>query len=193
MASRGSKDSATVGVADHWGWAVLVTVAPDGTLIDRRRVALVDAALPKFPHHHDAQRLPLDEAEALVERVSRSAEACARVCLEELATTVSMKVATIALRTCPPLPETIAERLSNYTAQNVADSVMYRNALARAAMAKGWSVHWYDARHVAAEAARALGVKTIDDLLRKTGAAVGRPWQKDHRVAMAAAIASTTS
>ena len=31
-----------IGVSDHGGWAVLVTVARDGTLLDRRRVELVD-------------------------------------------------------------------------------------------------------------------------------------------------------
>jgi hypothetical protein len=30
---------------------VLVTVAGDGTLLDRRRVELVDEDLPKIPHH----------------------------------------------------------------------------------------------------------------------------------------------
>jgi hypothetical protein len=130
------------------------------------------------------------EAVALVERVSRSAEERAMACLEALATTVPMKIATIALRKCPPLPETIVERLSNYRAQNVADTVMYRNALAQAAKAKGWSVHFYDAKHVHSEAAHALGRKTIDDLLEKTGAALGPPWQRDHRMAMAAAIAT---
>ena len=189
MASGVSKGPATVGVADHWGWAVLVTVAPDATLVDRRRVELVDGALPKFPHHHECQVLPVAEAVALVERVRRSANACAMACLEALAATVSAKIAGIALRTCPPLPETVTERISNYTAQNVADSVLYREALARAAEAMGWPVHWYEANRVQAEAARALGRRSITDLLQTTGAAIGPPWQKDHRIAMSAAIA----
>jgi hypothetical protein len=58
-----------IAVSDHGGWAVLVTVACDGTLLDRRSVELVDDGLPKLPHHHEAQRLPLDEAVALVEGV----------------------------------------------------------------------------------------------------------------------------
>ena len=58
-----------IGVSDHGGWAVLVTVAGDGTLLDRRRVELVDEDLPKIPHHSEGQTLPLDEAVALVERV----------------------------------------------------------------------------------------------------------------------------
>src|SRR5262249_28476788 len=30
-----------IGVSDHGGWAVLVTVARDGTLLDRRRIELL--------------------------------------------------------------------------------------------------------------------------------------------------------
>lgn len=54
----GVRGRAIVGVSDHGGWAVLVTVAGDGRLLDRRRVELVDTGLPKLPYHHDAQRLP---------------------------------------------------------------------------------------------------------------------------------------
>ena len=32
---------------------------------------------------------------------------------------------------------------------------------------------------------------TVDGLLAETGKALGPPWQKDHRVAMCAAIAAT--
>ena len=64
-----SQATAIVGAADHCGWAVLVTIARDGTLIDRRRVELVAPDLPQLPHHHDCQGLPLPEAVQLVERV----------------------------------------------------------------------------------------------------------------------------
>jgi hypothetical protein len=190
MAKRTQKERATVGVSDHWGWAVLMTVARDGSLIDRRRVELVDPGLPKMPHHHDAQGLPVAEAVALVEQVTRSAHVYASACLDALATSVPATIVGMALRTSPELPETIAERLTNYRAQNVADSVMYREALARAAEARGWFVHRYDHRHVLADAADALGRGSIAELLRKTGAALGPPWQKDHQLAMAAAIAA---
>lgn len=55
-----------VGVADHDGWAILVTAAPDGTFVDRRRVELVDEGLPTMPHHHDGQKLPLPDAVAAI-------------------------------------------------------------------------------------------------------------------------------
>lgn len=46
-----SKNGGIIGVSDHGGWAVLVTVARDGMLLDRRRVELVGEGLPKLPHH----------------------------------------------------------------------------------------------------------------------------------------------
>ena len=64
-----SRNGGIIGVSDHGGWAVLVTVAGDETLLDRRCVELVDEHLPKIPHHNEGQRLALDEAVELVERV----------------------------------------------------------------------------------------------------------------------------
>jgi hypothetical protein len=186
-----TNERAIVGVSDHGGWAVLVTVGRDAKLIDRRRVELVEKGLPAIPHHVQAQSLPVDEAVALVERVRGSAEACSHQRLDELAASVSVPIVAIALRECPPLPATVAERISNYRAQNVADWVMYREALAQAAEARRWTVHWYDARYVLGEAQKALGGRDIHDHLRATGSELGPPWQKDHRLAMAAAIAAS--
>lgn len=169
------KNRAIVGVSDHGGWAVFVTVAPDGTLLDRRRVELVDDSLPSLPHHHEGQMLPMDRAVALVERVRTSAEMHAVRALDDVANAIP-QVFGIALRTCPQLPHTIAERITDYRARNVADWVMYRKALAAAAEARGWPVYWYDAKTVLASAS---------DDMRKV---VGPPWNKDHKLAMAAAI-----
>src|SRR5687768_2148644 len=108
------KAEAVVGVADHCGWAILVTVGPEGALLDRRRVDLVEPGFPMLPHHSEGQRLPVDEAVALVGRVRRSAESCSRAVLEALADAVSIPISTIALRASPVLPATIAERLTSY-------------------------------------------------------------------------------
>jgi hypothetical protein len=167
-----------------------MTVNRNGALLDRRRVDLIDRELPCLPHHHEGQKLPLREAVALVERVQTSAVQCARARLDELASAVSNEIVGIALRACPSLPETVAERITNYRAMCVADWVMYRRALENAAAARGWFVHWYDSQRVFDDAAMALKLASIDDLLDKTRAAVGSPWQKDHKLAMAAAIAA---
>ncbi|MGA7095680.1 MAG: hypothetical protein WCB01_15475 [Candidatus Cybelea sp.] len=182
-----SKNGGIVGVSDHGGWAVLVTVARDGTLLDRRRVELVDDALPAIPHHHEAQLLPMDEAVALVERVRVSAERHAALALDSVAMAVQ-PILGVALRDYPALPSTIAERIKDYRARNVADWVMYRQALAAAAEARGCPVHFYDAKKVLDAAARALRVESFDAHFLDMRRVVGPPWNADHKLAMAAAI-----
>lgn len=186
-------DRAWVGVADHGGWAILVTVGRGGAVLDRRRVPLVEPGLPSLPHHHEAQSLPIERAVALVERVAASAGRCATEALDRLASELPAQVEGVALRARPALPDTVEQRIRSYRAQCVADWVMYREALASAARARGWSVHWYDAKSVPAEAAATLGEEDIATLLEAPRGALGPPWQKDHRVAMAAAIAASRS
>jgi hypothetical protein len=194
--------SATVGVAENGNSAVLVTVAA-GALLDRRPIDLTEPGLPTHPHHHQgswamgryldtpgARRPSLAEAVALVERVQVSAERGARESLELLARTVPVPIAGIAIRACPALPPTVEERIADPRAQTYADSVMYRQALATAAAARGWAVHWYDREQVFRDAARALGGKDVDALLREMGRAIGPPWQARHKLAAAAALAA---
>lgn len=174
-----------VGAMDHDGWAVAMAVAADGTPLDRRRLTLIDAGLPSMPHHHDGQNLPLPEAVALVERVRLSAERRAEAELDALTNDLGAGLAGLALRICPPLPATVAERITNYRAMCVADWVMYRQALARAAIARGATVHWFDARQLLAEA--------DEGLMKAAKAQFGTPWQKDHRIALAAALAARSA
>jgi hypothetical protein len=193
---------ATVGVVEHGNSAVLVTVASGGELLDRRRVDLTQG-LPTHPHHHQgswavgrylntsgAKRLSLTEAVALVERVREAASRGAREHLEMLAEAVPLPIAAIAIRMCPTLPPTIEGRIKDNRAQTYADTAMYREALAAAANVRGWSVHWYDRERVFRDAAAALGRKDIDAILLAMGRSVGPPWQAQHKLAAAAAIAA---
>ena len=185
-----SKVGAIIGVSDHGGWAVLVTVVGDGTLLDRRRVELVDEDLPKIPHHCEAQALPINEAVALVERVRVSAERHAKLVLEAVATAVAWPILGVALRQCPTLPSAIAERIRDYRARNVADWVMYRGALAGAAEGRGWAVHWYDSKKVFEAAREALGIEDLEGHFVQLRRSIGAPWSMDHKLAMAAAISA---
>jgi hypothetical protein len=100
-----------------------------------------------------------------------------------------MPIARIAIRACPALPATTEARIIDTRAANVADSVMYRQALASAAEARGWSVHSYDRERVFHHAAVALG-GDIDAVLQAMGHAIGPPWQAKHKLAAAAALAA---
>jgi len=187
------KHHAIIGISDHGGWAIFVTVAGDGTLIDRRRVELVDYDLPKIPHHSEAQKLPIDEAVALVKRVRASAERHSKLALDAVATILAERIRGIALRQCPDLPPTIAERIQDYRAQNVADWVMYRQALAAAAETRGWDVHWYDAKKVLEQASAATGIRDLHAHFLQIRKSIGPPWGNDHRLAMAAALVAANA
>ena len=202
MARVGTQAAATVGVAEHGNSAVLVTVAPGGELLDRLRVDLT-RDLPTHPYHHEgswavgrylnsswARPISLADAVALVERVREAAAHGARESLETLAATVPVPIVSIAIRVCPKLAPTTEERIADTRAANVADSVMYREALATAAEARGWSVHWYDRERVFREAAAALGREDIDAFLSALGRSSGPPWQAKHKLAAAAALAA---
>jgi hypothetical protein len=147
----------------------------------------VDEGLPKLPHHSEGQGLPLDQAVELVERVRVSAERHAVLALDGVKMAVP-RILGVALRKCQPLPPTIAERIKDYRAQNVADWVMYRKALALAAEARGWPVHWYDAKKVLGAASQALGLENLDPHFLKLRKTVGPPWNIDHKLAVAAAL-----
>jgi hypothetical protein len=84
---------------------------------------------------------------------------------------------------------TVEERIADHRAQTVADSVMYREALATAAEARGWSVYWYDRERVLGEASAALG-EDVEARLQAMGRAIGPPWQAKHKLAAAAALAA---
>jgi hypothetical protein len=193
---------ATVGVAEHGNSAEIVTLAPGGAFLDRRRVDLTHG-LPTHPYHHEgswavgryvdspwARPTSLAEAVALVARVHEAAGEGARDCLAALAETVPMPIARIALRVCAPLPATTEERIADSRAASVADSILYREALAKAATARGWSVVWYDRERVFREAAAGLSGKNVDAYLLAIGKEIGPPWQARHKLAAAAALAA---
>jgi hypothetical protein len=200
VAKKRMQRAAAVGVAEHGNSAVLVTVAADGALLDRRRIDLTHG-LPTHPYHHEgswavgrylnspwARSTKLADAVALVERVHVAAARGAREGLDALAATLTVPIARIAIRMCPKLPPTIQERIADTRAATVADSVMYRQALASAAEARGWTVQWYDREQVFRDAAAALGRKDVDVVLSAMGRSVGPPWQAAHKLAAAAAI-----
>ena len=137
-----------------------------------------------IPEHAGARALPLAEVVALVERVRGAAERGAREELDKLARDVANPIGSIAIRICPELSATTEERIRDNRAQTYADSVMYRQAVAAAAQARGWAVHWYDREQV---------LRDADDFaLREMGRSAGPPWQANHKLAAAAAMAAAT-
>lgn len=160
-----------------------VAASADGEVVDRRRLELLEPDVPNAPVEHDAQRLDLAAAAALVAEVRASAVRATATALDELAGDLGAPVSSISLREWPPdFPDELAVQLrAPWSAR--ADAVMYRQVLAEQAYERGWEVHLYDARSVV----RSLG-RAVD--LDAPRARLGPPWTRDHRIALAAAIAA---
>ena len=180
-------DAVRLGIAHHFGWAVAVTASADHQVVDRRRIELIEPGLPTAPIHRAGKPLDDDAAAALVARVRASVVRATSHALDELAAAVPEPIVSMSLRAWPPdFPQDIAvQRRVPYEAR--ADSVMYRQVLAELARARGWDVHLYDAKDVEARAVSRLAERA-DEILLGPRAALGPPWAKDHRMALAATI-----
>ena len=174
-----------VGIADHFGWAVAVTAAADHTVVDRRRIELVEPGVTPAPIHYESHRLDDADTAALVDEVRASVARATAAAFDALPDSI----VSISMRTWPPdFPDDIAvQRRSPWEAR--ADAVMYRQILAEVAQARGWDVHLYDAKDVVGQATALLGDRA-DAVLHGPRATLGPPWTKDHRVALAATIVS---
>jgi hypothetical protein len=187
-----------LGIAHHLGWAVAVTSSADYQVADRRRIELIEPGMPAAPVHHDggphvlhhrAQPLSDNALATLVADVRASAARAASVGLDELVAALPRPITSMSLRAWPAnFPEDVAiQRRVPYESR--ADSVMYRQVLARLARERGWRVHHYG-RDVENEAARILGARA-DAILNGPRSTLGPPWTKDHRMALAATILLT--
>jgi hypothetical protein len=176
-----------IGIADHLGWAVAVTASVGHAVVDRRRIELVEPGVQPMPVHHGCDGLDLAQATALVAEVRASAGRATARALDELAADLPAPVTSISLRTWPTdFPEDIQVQL-RVPWEARADAVMYRQILADAAGERGWAIHLYDAKRAEADAAAVLGARA-DEILHGPRAALGPPWAKDHRVALAATV-----
>lgn len=185
-----------LGIADHLGWAIAVTVGPNHEVVDRRKLGLVQSGLPAAPIHHvggphDLHRTgePVDDGAlaALVADVRVSAVETTRAALDELVAALPESIVAMSLKAWPAgFPEDISvQRRVPYESR--ADPIMYRQVLAEDAGRRGWVVHFYEAKHVERLAADMLGDRA-DEVLRGPREVLGPPWSKDHRMALASTI-----
>ena len=110
--------------------------------------------------------------------------------LDDLVGALPESIASLSLRAVPAdFPSDIAV-LRRVPYESRADSVMYLRVLAELGRDRGWAIHFYDAKQVEDEAERKLGERA-DEVLRGPRAALGPPWTKDHRAALAATVVIT--
>lgn len=185
-----------IGVAHHLGWAVVVTADDDHRVVDRRRVELVDDGLPSAPIHHVGGPWELhrdgappydDELAALVAEVRASVARCTAAALDELVAAVGTSVASVSVAAWPDDFPTDLATLRQVPWESRADPVMYRRVLAATVEERGWTLHRYDPKRAEADATLVLGDRAHEVLHGPRGA-LGAPWARDHRTALAATV-----
>jgi post-segregation antitoxin (ccd killing protein) len=190
-----ARSPAVVGVADHSGWANLVTVAGRDrrpVLVDRRRCELVGPDVPRQPYHA-ARGLSDAAATELVDQVSAAAAGGARDALASLVSDLAGEQVLAVVVRAPggrPPPETVAGVLASHSAMHAAEGQLYRDALAGAAAELGLAAAVFERGAVDARAATRLGLSAaaVAALLAELGARCGPPWRAEHREAAAAAL-----
>jgi hypothetical protein len=188
-----------VGVADHNGWAVLVTAAAvngEPAVVDRRRVRLIEKGVPSQPYHHETLDLGDTEAEQLLRKVRQSIAACTALAFDRLAADLSpgYRVSSMTIRQppLPHLPATVAEVHRSYFAQCRADGMLYHTAICEAARQRDWTLVLHRRGEEIAKAAEAVNVSTreVERFMNDLKRTLKPPWTAEHRHAFAAAIGS---
>jgi hypothetical protein len=184
-------------VADHNGWAILVSAAAvngEPVVVDRRRVELIEKGVPSQPYHHETLTLTDAEAERLLRRVEQSIAAWTDLAFDRLSSDLwpRYRVSAMTIRQPPlaHLPATVAEVHRSYHATCRADGVLYHSAICRAARRRDWEIVLHRRGEELATAAEALQTSTleVERFLTDLRQALKPPWSAEHRHAFAAAI-----
>ena len=164
-----------VGFRCHSGWAVAVTVsgalaAP--VIVDRRRVELISESLPRQPYHAVAEfGYPID----VIAEVEAAANEGALKVVQALGDLAAIGLVAPARR----IPTDRDRVLASHALLHAAEGDLYEQAIIGAAKTVGLPLVVIDPKTAA------IGPALED--LRRT---IGPPWQKDHKLAAAAAYAA---
>ena len=184
------------GMKAHSGWAALVVVGTrdgDFTVVDRRRIELVDDEWAKQPYHAAAGM----EAEAVRDVVERGIEAAQRIAVRQMHSAVRREqerkneVTACAVLVASAMPDwSIEEILAVHFRMHQAEGVLFRDALLRATKTSGLRLVAIPEKLLTKHAERAFG-SPVSRLVRKVatlGKLVGPPWGKDQKDATLAAM-----
>ena len=177
-----------LGFCCRTGSAVAVAVAPGGGFA--RRWA-VDLSAPGTPVQlfHAAAGLPAAEVERFVRVGVDAVGAVAAARLRDLVDALGGEVVVAVVTGDHPVPEDtpVARILAVHALMHAAEGELYRDALLDAAAAHGlpgYEVHRGPAeQRLAADLAAAVA---------RIGAAAGRPWRKEQKLATVAALVAAT-
>ena len=183
-----------LGFSPHSGWAAVVSLGGtvrEPIVIERRRLLLTSAPLPREPYHLAKRR----EAEA-AEIVSVAGDEARALAAEAMADMVSSaegqgyKAIACGVMTGRGRPDfTLQQALSTHAAMHNAEGWLFREAVIRAGQQMGLRVATATPDAVYAETAQATGITVpeVEARIREFGTQLGPPWGKDQKLASAAA------
>ncbi|MBI2704473.1 MAG: hypothetical protein HYX32_04180 [Actinobacteria bacterium] len=189
--------TAAVGMSVHTGWAVSVAIAGGASapaVVLRRRVELLDPALPRAPYHAAQDVDDPAEQARIVEEVVADARVRAGeqvLALQDELGGAGYDLASLAVLGQPrSIPDAVAKVLASHALMHAAEGALYRDALVEAAVDAGIPVELVPPKqlddlvhdHLGWDAAAAAGA------VAALGKTVGSPWQKDHKHAALAAL-----
>ena len=187
---------AAFGFKAHSGWAALIVLGGSGgdvTVLDRRRVDLVEEEWAKQPYHA-AENLASNKARKTVKICTDSAR---RIALREMRAAIKrardhgFKVVGCALLVGEPMSEwTVDEILAVHFRMHKAEGVLFRDVLARAAGTCNLALVEIPEKSLLASALTALAVPaaSLSKRIASLGKSVGPPWGKDQKDAALAAM-----
>ena len=184
------------GMKAHSGWAALVVVGTrdaDFTVVDRRRIELVEHEWAKQPYHAAEDM----EAGAARDVVERGIEAAQRIAVREMHSAVRREqerkneVTACAVLVVRAMPDwSIEEILAVHFRMHKAEGVMFPDALAHAAETCGLRLLAVPEKDLAAQVEQVMAMP-VSDAMKKVamlGKSVGPPWGADQKNATLAAM-----
>ena len=164
-----------VGFRCHSGWAFMVVVA--GSLrapevLDRQRIELVGSSLPRQPYHAVAEQ---GAPRSVIERVGDESARKAAAAVAAVSGVAAVGLVAAERR----LPDDLDQILRAHSWLHSAEGRLYEMAVIEGAAAAGL--------HPLVVAPDSVAVSPEVEGLR---ASIGSPWQKDHKLAAAVALAA---
>ena len=166
-------DRVAVGFRCHSGWAVLVVVsgsARSPVVLERRRVELVDEALPRQPYH---AILEGGAARSVIDAVAEFANGAVARALQSVARADAVGLVATERRT----PKSLDQILASHALLHAAEGHLYEQVVLEAAADAGLPVHVVEPKSIRVPAA-VEGLRS----------SIGSPWQKDHKWATTAGL-----
>lgn len=159
----------------HSGWAVAVLLAGSTrspVVIERRRIELTPARLPRQPYHAVAEAGARPEVIAEVERAATGVVA-------DLLGSTDGLVGVGLVAADRRVPAELDRILASHALLHAAEGQLYEQAVLEGAAQVGLPVHVVDPKTLA-----------VPEAVERLRQSIGAPWQQDHKWAAVAGLAA---